>query len=160
MQECQKIDSPFLRRKVGLHIYWIQKNIVGLRRTDSQLHGLQSQPRAIKTSCFDGILSSLLRETVSIGCGDFSFLIRFPLVEKAQQLLLHKLHAWGFSDLTATSGKIRCQRHLYSALCTLVFQIRHVRAFLVLSQPTNARFFIQMRNCHMACERPPIRLCS
>ena len=106
-----------------------------LKKSSGWLHALSGRiwARAIRTSCFDGILSSLLRETVSIGCGDFSFLIRFPLVEKAQQLLLHKLHAWGFSDLTATSGKIRCQRHLYSALCTLVFQIRHVRAFLVLS---------------------------
>ena len=88
---------------------------------------------ATKTSCVDGFLFGPLRKTVSIDCGDFSFLCQFPSLEKAQQLLLHNLHAWGFSDLTTTGGKIRCQRHLYSALCTLVFQIRHVRAFLVLS---------------------------
>ena len=89
--------------------------------------------KATETAYFDGFLFGSLRKTVSIDYGDFSVLISFPLVEKAQQLLLHKLHALGFSDLTTTSGKIRCQRHLYSALCTLVFQIRHVRAFLVLS---------------------------
>jgi hypothetical protein len=84
---------------------------------------------------------------VSIDCGDYSFLIRFPLVEKAQQLLLHKLHAWGFSDLTTTGGKIRCQRHLYHVLCTLDFQIKHVRAFLVQSCQ-HAIFHLDERSSH------------
>ena len=97
-----------------------------LKKSSGWLHALSGRiwARAIRTSCFDGILSSLLRETVSIGCGDFSFLIRFPLVEKAQQLLWHKLQVWGYSDLTTTSGKIRCQRHLYHVLCTLDFQTK------------------------------------
>jgi hypothetical protein len=56
-----------------------------LKKSSGWLHALSGRiwARAIRTSCFDGILSSLLR----FGCGDFSFLIRFPLVEKAQQLL-------------------------------------------------------------------------
>jgi len=45
-----------------------------------------SQSRATKPACFDGIRFSLLRKTLSIDCGDFSFLFWCPLVEKAQQI--------------------------------------------------------------------------
>ena len=51
--------------------------------------------------------------------GTFHFWLGSPWLKKPQKLLLHKLHAWGFSNLTTTVGKFRCQRHLCHVLCTL-----------------------------------------
>ena len=45
--------------------------------------GLDS--RATEAACFDGFLFGFLRKRLSIDCGDFSFLLWCPLLEKAQQ---------------------------------------------------------------------------
>ena len=42
--------------------------------------------RATEKACFDGVLFTVLRKRLSIVCGDFSFLLWCPLVEKAQQI--------------------------------------------------------------------------
>ena len=91
--------------------------------------GLDS--RATETACFDGFLFGFLRKRLSIDCRDFSFSFWFPLVEEAQQIAVVQTPC--LSCFRSDNHRWKNQMPTPSVSCTLDFQIKHVRAFLVYS---------------------------
>ena len=79
--------------------------------------------------------------------GTFHFGLGSPWLKKPSSCCCTDSMLGVFSDLTTTGGKVRCQRHLYHVLCTLDFQIKHVRAFLVQSCQ-HAIFHLDEKSSH------------
>ena len=87
----------------------------------------QGQPKQLVSVDF---CSAALERDWALIVGTFHFRLGAPWLKKPSRLLLHKLHASGFRS---DNHRWKNQMPTPSVSCTLDFQIKHVRAFLVYS---------------------------